>query len=224
MKILVIEDEQKTADYLQKGLTENGFVVDVATNGAQGFHLAQTEHYDLLIVDVMLPDKNGWQIVKELRLTNKELQIMFFTARDSTEDKVHGFDLGADDYLIKSSAFSELLARVRSRLRRGAAVQIDKIQILDLSIDTLRQRASRAGKRLDLTAKEFSLLSLLARHQGEVISRTYIAEQVWDMNFSSDTNVVDVAIRRLRRKVDDPFTQKLIHTKRGSGYILEIEE
>ncbi len=222
MKILIIEDEEKAAAYLRQGLMENGFVVDIEHNGMDGLFRAQTEKYDLLIVDVMLPYKNGWDIVKTLRQHNKELHIMFLTARDSVDDKVHGLELGADDYLVKPFAFSELLARVRSLLRRGQAPQVDKIQILDLVIDTLRQKAVRAGKRLDLTAKEFALLSLLARHQGEVISRTYIAEQVWDMNFCSDTNVVEVAIRRLRRKVDDPFETKLIQTRRGSGYILEV--
>lgn len=221
MRILIIEDEEKTAAYLRKGLTEHGFVVDVALDGMEGSHLAITGQYDLLIVDVMLPGKEGWLIVKEVRAAGKQCHILFLTARDTVQDRVKGLELGADDYLIKPFAFSELLARVRSLLRRAQTTQTQTLTIADLNIDLLGHKATRAGKRLDLTPKEFALLSLLARHQGEVLSRTYIAEQVWDMNFSSDTNVVDVAVRRLRRKVDDPFSVKLIQTHRGFGYLIE---
>ena len=221
MRLLIIEDEPKTAAYLRKGLTENGFVVDHAPNGREGFFLASTGHYDLIVVDVMLPLMDGWEVVRQLRKDGKAVPVLFLTARDAVDDRVKGLELGADDYLIKPFAFSELLARIRSLLRRSPLQQSDALTIADLDIDLLRFRATRGGQKLDLTPKEFALLSLLARRSGEVISRTLIAEQVWDMNFDSDTNVVDVAIRRLRRKVDEPFEKKLIHTLRGVGYVLE---
>lgn len=221
MRLLLIEDEPKTSAYLRKGLTENSFVVDVAENGQDGSFLAMTGSYDALIVDVMLPIKDGWSVVRELREAGKWMPVLFLTARDAVEDRVKGLEIGADDYLVKPFAFSELLARLRSLLRRTPVQQTETVHIADLEIDLLRFKATRGGIRLDLTPKEFSLLSLLARRQGEVISRTVIAEQVWDMNFDSDTNVVDVAVRRLRRKVDDPFEQKLIHTVRGVGYVIE---
>lgn len=221
MHILIIEDEPKTAAYLQKGLTEGGFVVDVVDNGEDGLHMAITEHYDLVIVDVMLPGKDGWAVMEGLRKANNVVPALFVTARDAVEDRVKGLELGGDDYLLKPFAFSELLARVRALLRRGAVGQTERFYIADLEVDVLRHRATRGGQRLDLTPKEFALLSLLARRMGEVMSRTLIAEQVWDMNFDSDTNVVDVAVRRLRRKVDDPFEKQLIHTIRGVGYVLE---
>jgi two-component system copper resistance phosphate regulon response regulator CusR len=221
MKILIVEDERKTATYLCKGLTENGFTADKVHRGDDGLHLARTGAYDLVILDVMLPERDGWSIVAQLRQAGKQTPILFLTARDAVEDKVKGLELGGDDYLVKPFAFSELLARVRSLLRRGAARQPERMQVTDLEIDVLRHKATRAGKRLDLTPKEFALLSLLARRAGEVLSRTLIAEQVWDMNFDSDTNVVDVHVRRLRVKVDDPFSAKLIHTVRGVGYVLE---
>jgi two-component system, OmpR family, copper resistance phosphate regulon response regulator CusR len=221
MHVLIVEDERKTASFLRKGLTENGFVVDVSNYGEEGLELALTREYDLLILDVLLPGREGWSILAELRRAGKKIPVLFLTARDRVEDRVKGLELGADDYLIKPFAFSELLARVRSILRRGSGVQKQTLNVSDLQIDLLRQKVTRGSKRIDMTSKEFALLSLLARRSGEVLSRTLIAEQVWDMNFDSGTNVVDVAIRRLRRKVDDPFNNKLIHSVRGVGYVLE---
>ena len=221
MRILIVEDELKTAAYLRRGMTESGYVVDVAHDGEDGLHLAVTGDYDLIILDVMLPERSGWSIITELRRQGKETPTLFLTARDAVEDRIKGLELGADDYLVKPFSFSELLARVRTILRRGPLRQPEVIEVADLRVDLLRHKASRGGERLDLTPKEFSLLSLLARRQGEVLSRSLIADQVWDMNFDSDTNVVDVAVRRLRTKVDDPFPQKLIHTVRGAGYVLE---
>jgi two-component system copper resistance phosphate regulon response regulator CusR len=221
MRILIVEDEVKTASYLQKGLSENGFIVDVAQNGEDGLHQALSSEYDLIVLDVMLPGLDGWAVLNTIRRTGKMVPVLFLTARDSVQDRVKGLELGADDYLVKPFAFSELLARVRTILRRGQARQSEALTVADLELDLARHRASRGGTRLDLAPKEFALLSLLVRRRGEVLSRTLIAEQVWDMNFDSDTNVVDVAIRRLRGKVDDPFPTKLIHTVRGVGYVLE---
>ncbi|MBI1917987.1 MAG: heavy metal response regulator transcription factor [Planctomycetes bacterium] len=221
MRILVVEDEEKTAAYLRKGLTENGFVVDVCSQGEDGLHLARTSGYDLIILDVMLPERDGWSILTELRQTGQQTPVLYLTARDAVQDRVKGLELGADDYLVKPFAFSELLARIRTILRRGPARQSDLVTVADLEIDLARHRANRGNQRLDLTPKEFLLLSLLARRKGEVLTRTLIAEQVWDMNFDSNTNVVDVHVRRLRLKVDDPFEKKLIHTVRGVGYVLE---
>jgi two-component system copper resistance phosphate regulon response regulator CusR len=221
MRILIVEDESKIAAFLRKGLVENGFVVDVASQGDDGLHLARSLAYDLVILDVMLPTLDGWAVLTALRQAGKQTPILFLTARDSVHDRVKGLELGADDYLVKPFAFTELLARVRSVLRRGPSRQSESIRVSDLEVDVTRHRAYRAGRRLDLTPKEFTLLSLLARRAGEVLSRTCIAEQVWDMNFDSDTNVVDVHIRHLRSKVDDPFEQQLIHTVRGVGYVLE---
>ncbi|MBM3855028.1 MAG: response regulator [Verrucomicrobia bacterium] len=221
MRILVVEDERKTADYLHKGLSESGFVVDVVHRGEDGLHQAMTEAYDLIVLDVMLPGCDGWSILIALRAAKRTTPVLFLTARDTVTDRVKGLEMGADDYLVKPFAFSELLARVRSILRRGPGRQPEILQVADLEIDLPRHRAARGGQRLDLTPKEFALIAFLAQHQGEVMSRTLIAEQVWEMNFDSDTNVVDVAIRRLRAKIDDVFPRKLLHTVRGVGYVLE---
>lgn len=223
MKILVIEDEAKTAKFLKKGLGEAGFVVDVAEDGADGLNMALGLEFDLIVLDLMLPAINGWQVLTRLREKNRRALVLILTARDAVHECVRGFDLGADDYMVKPFAFSELLARIRSLMRRAAPRPQETLRTADLEIDVLRHRATRAGQRLDLTTKEFLLLSLLARRAGEVLSRTLIAEAVWDMNFDSDTNVVDVNVRRLRSKVDDPFPLKLIHTVRGAGYVLEME-
>ncbi len=223
MKLLIIEDESKTGDYLRQGLGEAGFVVDLARDGVDGLHLAESGDYDLLILDVMLPGLDGWQVLRRLRAAGRQLPVLFLTARDDIDDRVKGLELGADDYLVKPFAFAELLARVRTLLRRGQArsSEPDTLRAADLEVDLLRRRVSRAGQRLELTAKEFALLELLLRRQGEVLPRSLIAAQVWDMNFDSDTNVVEVAVRRLRAKVDDPFAIKLIRTVRGMGYVLE---
>jgi two-component system copper resistance phosphate regulon response regulator CusR len=223
MRVLVVEDELKTGEYLRKGLSEQGFVVDVARTGDDGTHLALNEDYAVIVLDVMLPGADGWSVLKSLRKA-KQTPVLFLTASDAVEDRVKGLELGADDYLVKPFAFSELLARLRSILRRGQAREPDVIKVGDLVVDLLRRRVSRGEQRIDLTAKEFALLSILLRRKGEVLSRTLIAEQVWDMNFDSDTNVVEVAIRRLRAKVDDPFAHRLIHTIRGVGYVLEERE
>ena len=223
MRILVVEDEPKTGDYLKQGLEEAGFVVDLARNGEDGLHLALTEAHDLLILDVMLPGMDGWQVLQQLRQAGRDTTVLFLTARDDVDDRVKGLELGADDYLVKPFAFSELLARVRTLLRRGTrSKEADSIRIADLELDLIRRRVIRAGKRIDLTSKEFALLELLLRRHGEVLPRSLIASQVWDMNFDSDTNVIEVAIRRLRAKVDDDFEPKLIHTVRGMGYVLEV--
>jgi two-component system copper resistance phosphate regulon response regulator CusR len=222
MKILIVEDEPKTGDYLKQGLVEAGFSVDLLRDGTDGLHHALTESFDLAILDVMLPGLDGWGILGGIRRAGKDMPVLFLTARDAVDDRVKGLELGADDYLVKPFAFSELLARVRTLLRRGAKTTgAEFLRVADLELDLLRRRVTRAGKRIDLTAKEFALLELLLRRQGEVLPRSLIASQVWDMNFDSDTNVIEVAVRRLRAKVDDSFEPKLIRTVRGMGYVLE---
>ena len=222
MKLLVVEDEIKTGQYLKKGLYEAGLIVDLACTGMDGHHQAVTEKYDLIILDVMLPDIDGWHILKTLRSNGDLTPVLFLSAKDSTEDKVKGLELGADDYLAKPFVFAELLARVRTLLRRGTPNQeLDTLTIANMTLDLKRRSAIREGERINLTNKEFSLLELLLRRQGEVLPRSLIASQVWDMNFDSDTNVIDVAIRRLRSKIDSDYQPKLIHTVRGMGYVLE---
>jgi len=225
MKILVVEDEPKTGDYLKQGLSEAGFVVDLARDGRDGLHQALMDAYDLAILDVMLPGIDGWQVLQGLRKAGKDIPVLFLTAKDSVEDRVKGLEAGADDYLVKPFAFAELLARVRILLRRGRkSKESEVLQAADLELDLIRRRVTRSGKKIDLTVKEFALLELLMRRQGEVLPRSLIASQVWDMNFDSDTNVIEVAIRRLRAKVDEVFSPALIHTVRGMGYVLEMQE
>jgi two-component system copper resistance phosphate regulon response regulator CusR len=222
MRLLVIEDEKKAGEYLKKGLEESSFTVDVASNGIDGLHLALEGDYDLIVLDVMLPGIDGWAVLTRLR-AKKDTPVLLLTAMDELEERVKGLELGGDDYLVKPFAFVELLARIRTLLRRGPPRDIEHMHIGDLEIDAVRRRVRRGGQRIDLTPREFSLLQLLARRRGEVLSRTQIASYVWDMNFDSDTNVVEVAIRRLRVKIDDGHDIKLIHTVRGMGYVLDEE-
>ena len=225
MKILVVEDEVKTGEYLCKGLTEAGFVVDRADNGLNGYHLAMIGDYDLLVLDIMLPDVNGWDIVRMLRSAGKGMPILLLTALGTIEHRVKGLELGADDYLVKPFAFAELLARVRTLLRRGAATIVEsQFQMADLTLDLVSRKVTRGNTRITLTSKEFTLLEFFLRHPGEVLPRSLIASQVWDMNFDSDTNVIDVAVKRLRARIDNDFTPKLIHTVRGVGYVLEVRD
>lgn len=222
MKLLIVEDQTKTGQYLRQGLSEAGFNADLVADGITGQQLALSGEYALLILDVMLPGRDGWQILQAVRGAGLDTPVLFLTARDAVQDRVHGLELGADDYLVKPFAFSELLARVRSLLRRGSSTpQETSLQLADLRLDLIRRRVERSGRRIDLTAKEFALLEMLLRRQGEVLPKSLIASQVWDMNFDSDTNVIEVAIRRLRIKIDDEFPSKLIHTVRGMGYVLE---
>ena len=222
MRILVVEDETKMADYLRKALTESGYAVEIALDGLDGQHLAQESEFDLIILDVMLPGLDGWQLLQIIR-RKWQTPVLFLTARDSVDDRVKGLELGADDYLVKPFSYAELLARVRTLLRRGPPREVEYFVAGDLSLDLLRRKVTRNGERLTLTNKEFALLHLLLSREGEVLSRSLIASQIWQMNFDSDTNVVDVAIRRLRAKVDDPYPLKLIHTVRGIGYMLEVQ-
>ena len=225
MKILIVEDEHKTGEYLRQGLREAGFVVDLSRDGTDGLHQALEESYDLVILDVMLPGMDGWQVLQGIRKRGLQMPVLFLTARDQIEDRVKGLELGADDYLVKPFSFAELLARVRTILRRGrSGTEPTSLQVADLELDLLRRRVTRGGRKIDLTAKEFGLLELLMRRRGEVLPRSLIASQVWDMNFDGDTNVIEVAMRRLRVKVDEGREVKLIQTVRGMGYVLEIPE
>lgn len=224
MRILVVEDEPKTAEYMHQGLSESGYVVDIAKTGLDGLHLAQNQDYDIVILDINLPVMEGWVVLKELRKTSNT-RVMIVTARGRLNDKVKGLEMGADDYLVKPFEFPELLARIRTLMRRSELVGAPEVlHVADLELDQGRHRAFRGAKRIDLTTKEFALLHLLMRHQGQVMSRTQIISLVWDMNFDCDTNVVEVSIRRLRAKIDEPFDNKLIHTLRGVGYVLEARE
>jgi len=220
MRILIVEDEPKTAAYVRRGLTEQSYAVDVAHDGVEGLHLATSGDYDLVLLDVMLPGADGWSVLRALR-RERQTPVLFLSARDAVSDRVKGLELGADDYLVKPFAFSELLARIRTLLRRGSAQVPQRVVVADLEVDLLRRRVTRGGERIDLTAREYALLDYFVHHLGEVVSRTLIAEHVWDMNFDSDTNVVEVAVRRLRAKIDDAHAVKLIHTLRGVGYVFE---
>jgi|TARA_R110002096_G_scaffold426490_3_gene636353 two-component system copper resistance phosphate regulon response regulator CusR len=225
MKVLIVEDEGKTGEYLRQGLTEAGYTAELANNGPDGLHLALTGDHGFIVLDVMLPGLDGWQVLQGVRAAGREVPVLFLTARDHVDDRVKGLELGADDYLVKPFAFSELLARIRTLLRRGrVGIEPTALRLADLELDLLRRRVVRDGQRINLTAREFALLELMMRREGEVLSRALIASQVWDINFDSDTNVIDVAVGRLRRKVDDPFSPALIHTVRGMGYVLEVPE
>ncbi|MFJ4142465.1 heavy metal response regulator transcription factor [Pseudomonas sp. NPDC089734] len=224
MRILVVEDEPKTAEYMHQGLTESGYIVDVATTGIDGLCLAQQQIYDIVILDINLPGMDGWDVLTQLRKTSNT-RVMIVTARSRLDEKIKGLESGADDYLVKPFEFPELLARIRTLMRRSEQANVPQVlQVADLELDQGRHRAFRGRQRIDLTTKEFALLHLLMRHTGEVLSRTQIISLVWDMNFDCDTNVVEVSIRRLRAKIDDPFDNKLIHTLRGVGYVLESRE
>lgn len=222
MKILIIEDEPKIGDYLRQGLREAGFSVDLVQDGLDGLHLGVEGDQDLIILDVTLPRLDGWGVLQALTQAGITTPVIFLTARDQVEERVRGLELGAADYLVKPFSFAELLARVRNVLRRGRPnTESSILQVADLEVDLMRRRVTRAGRRIDLTPKEFGLLELLIRRQGEVLPRSLIASLVWDMNFDSDTNVIEVAMRRLRGKVDEGFDVRLIQTVRGMGYVLD---
>jgi two-component system copper resistance phosphate regulon response regulator CusR len=223
MKLLIVEDEPKTAEYLHKGLVEQGCAVDLACNGIDGQHLALVHDYDVIVLDAMLPGLDGFELLRSLRLV-KQTPVIMLTARDRIEDRVRGLRVGADDYLVKPFSFLELLARLHALQRRGRSQEPSQLKIANLQIDLIARKAWRGSERIDLSAKEFALLAVLARRQGEILSKTAIAELVWDMNFDSNTNVVEVAIKRLRAKVDNAFTPKLLHTIRGMGYVMEARD
>ena len=220
MRILIIEDEQKMSSYLHKGLTEASFNVDLANDGRHGLFLALRDDFDLIVLDVMLPEIDGLEVLKRLR-EQKQTQVLLLTARDGVDDKVKGFELGADDYLAKPFAYAEFLARIRTLLRRAPRITRDFLLVADLKIDLVNRHVRRGNVPLDLTEQEFVLLQLLAQRRGEVLTRTFITSQIWGINLDSDTNVVDVAVGRLRAKIDSPFDKKLLHTVRGMGYVLE---
>ncbi|MFC1236707.1 heavy metal response regulator transcription factor [Vibrio sp. F74] len=223
MKLLIVEDEPKTSSYLKKGFTESGYVVDVSMDGVDGLYNATTNTYDLIILDVMLPKLNGWQVLQTMRSSDIDTPIIMLTAKDQVEDRVKGLELGANDYVVKPFAFVELLARVKNALRKNKVPSVSDtiLTLADLSLDILRRTVSRNNDVISLTAKEFSLLELFLRKRGEVLSRSAIASLIWDMNFDSDTNVIDVAVKRLRAKIDKPYDIKLIHTVRGMGYKID---
>lgn len=222
MRILLVEDDRRSREFLARGLTEEGFAVDTAADGEDGLNQALERDYELIILDVMLPRRDGWSVITELRKRSKAVPVLFLTARDTVPDRVKGLELGADDYLVKPFAWAEFIARIRTLARRGAARQLSEvIRIADLELDLPTMKARRGGALIDLTAKEFQMLTLLARRTGDVLSRSTLAEKVWDMNFTTDSNAVDVALGRLRKKVDEPFPRKLIHTVRGLGYVME---
>lgn len=221
MHILIIEDELKTSGFLKKGFSECGVVADVAQDGEEGLLLALTGEYDMVILDVMLPKQDGWSVIREMRRRKNATPVIMLTARDAIPDRIKGFELGVDDYLIKPFAFSELLVRISAILRRGPALKEDVLRVADLDIDLVRGRATRNGKRLDLTPKEYALLSLFVRSSGKILTKSVIAEQIWNLHYGADTNIIEVHINRLRAKVDGPFEKKLIHTLRGRGYVLE---
>jgi len=223
MKLLIVEDEPKTADYLHRGLTEQGCAVDVARNGIDGQHLALVHDYDVIVLDAMLPGLDGFELLRALRQV-KQTPVIMLTARDRIEDRVRGLHDGADDYLVKPFSFIELLARLHALQRRGRSQEPTQLRIANLEVDLIARKAWRGGARIDLTAKEFALLAALARRHGEILSKTAIAELVWDMNFDSNTNIVEVAIKRLRAKIDGPYAPKLLHTIRGMGYVLELRD
>jgi len=221
MRTLIVEDEEKTAQQLKRGLAELNIASDIATNGLDGLACAEKTEYDIILLDVMLPGIDGWEVIKRLREKNNKTPVLFLTARDAVQERVLGLQLGADDYMVKPFAFSELSARIQTILRRGKEIQPDLLKVADLEVNFFAFKATRGGKRLDLTQKEFALLTLLMRRAGEVFTRHRIAERIWDMDFDSDMKVVDVHMRNLRAKVDDPFEVKLLHTVRGVGYVLE---
>lgn len=223
MKILIIEDEIKTASFLRKGLSEKGFVVDIETNGNEGLIMAQTNQYDLIVLDIMLPDRDGWSILNELRALDNKVRVIMLTARDNVSDKVKGLNLGADDYLVKPFAFSELVARIQTILRRHSAIQKETFIFEDFEVHLNNKKVMREGKNIELTPKEFMLLTLLIRNNNIALSRSEISEKIWNINFDTDTNVVDVHIRRLRAKIDDGYEKKLIKTVRGLGYMFDNE-
>ena len=223
MKLLIVEDEPKTAEYLHKGLVEQGCAVDIARNGVDGQHLALVHDYDVIVLDAMLPGVDGFALLRTLRAV-KQTPVIMLTARDSIEDRVRGLQDGADDYLVKPFSFLELLARLQALQRRGRAQEPTQLKLANLQIDLIARKAWRGNERIDLSAKEFALLAVLARRQGEILSKTAIAELVWDMNFDSNTNVVEVAIKRLRAKIDNGFSPKLLHTIRGMGYVMEARD
>ena len=224
MHLLIAEDDLRSSEFLTKGLTENGFTVDSASDGDTAWQRIREVSYDLIVLDVMMPGMDGWGVLEKVRAAGLTTPVLFLTARDTVADRVKGLDLGADDYLVKPFAWPEFLARVRTLLRRAMGHGPELLRVADLELDLALMKARRNGQPLDLTAKEFQMLALLVRHQGEIVSRSMLAKQVWEMNFMVDSNAIDVALSRLRKKVDEPFPHKLIRTLRGAGYSLEVRD